>query len=195
MADCLKMVAELRADGIDQPFCAMTYFNPLFAYGVERFVVDAAAAGVDGLIVPDLPPEEGAEVEAACTQAGLAMIYFLAPTSTEERIKYVARRATGFIYLVSLTGITGARSVLPTDLEGFVTHVRRQTDLPLAIGFGISTREQAAAVATFADGVIVGSALVKAAASEDSVAAVRSLSRELAAGSHRSGRTPDVSSG
>ncbi|MEZ4863991.1 MAG: tryptophan synthase subunit alpha [Caldilineaceae bacterium] len=183
--DCLAMVRELRSQGVTQPFCAMTYFNPLFAYGIERFVADAVAAGVDGLIVPDLPPEEADEVEAACRQAGLATIYLLAPTSTEERVKLVAQRATGFIYLVSVTGITGARSELPPDLKAFVQRVRKHTQLPLAIGFGIGTGEQAATVGQIAEGVIVGSALVKAAGSAEGVAAVRRLGAELAAGSHQ----------
>ena len=183
--DCLAMVRELRAQGVTQPFCAMTYYNPLFAYGLERFVQDAVAAGFDGLIVPDLPPEEAGAIEAACRAVGLATIYLLAPTSTEERIKLVAQHASGFIYLVSVTGITGARTELPPDLKAFVQRVRRHTDLPLAIGFGIGTGEQAAAVAAIADGVIVGSALVKAAGSEAGVAAVRQLGAELAEGSHR----------
>lgn len=183
--DCLAMVSELRAQGVTQPFCAMTYFNPLFAYGIKRFVQDAVAAGVDGLIVPDLPPEEAEEVETACRQVGLATIYMLAPTSTESRIKFVAQHASGFIYLVSVAGITGARSELPPDLKTFVQRVRRHTNLPLAIGFGIGTGEQAAGVGEIADGVIVGSALVKAAGSAEGVTAVRKLGTELAAGAHR----------
>lgn len=186
--DCLAMVQELRGQGVTQPFCAMTYFNPLFAYGVERFVQDAVIAGFDGLIVPDLPPEEADEVEATCRRAGLATIYLLAPTSTEARIQFVAQHATGFIYLVSVTGITGARTELPPDLKAFVQRVRRHTTLPLAIGFGIGTGEQAAAVSEIAEGVIVGSALVKAAGSAEGVAAVRKLGSELAAGSHRTGK-------
>lgn len=185
--DCLAMVRELRAQGVTQPFCAMTYYNPLFAYGLERFVQDAVVAGVDGLIVPDLPPEEAGAIETACHGVGLATIYLLAPTSTEERIKLVAQHASGFIYLVSVTGITGARTELPPDLKAFVQRVRRHTNLPLAIGFGIATGTQAAAVAEIADGVIVGSALVKAAGSEAGVAAVRKLGAELAAGSRRAG--------
>ncbi len=185
VADCLAMVREVRARGVTAPFCAMTYYNPLFAYGLDRFVQDAVAAGIDGLIVPDLPPEEADELEAFCRTAGLATVYLLAPTSTEERIRQVAARATGFIYLVSVTGITGARSELPPDLARFVERVRRHTDLPLAVGFGIGTREQAAAVAGFADGVIVGSALVKAAGEADGLAAVRQLGAELAAGARR----------
>lgn len=180
--DCLAMCRELRAAGIEQPFCAMTYYNPLFAYGIQRFVDDAVASGIDGLIVPDLPPEESEELEAACRQAGLATIYLLAPTSTEDRIRFVAAHCTGFVYLVSVTGITGARTELPLDLAEFVARVRSHTSLPLAVGFGIATRAQAAAVAAIADGVIVGSALVKAAASEQGVAEVRALAAELAAG-------------
>lgn len=182
LPDCLAMVAELRRRGVQQPFCAMSYTNPLLAYGLERFVRDAAAAGIDGLIVPDLPPEEAGELEAAARSAGLATVYMLAPTSTEARIRLVAQHAAGFIYLVSVTGITGARTELPPDLAAFVQRVRRATDLPLAVGFGIGTGAQAAAVADIADGVIVGSALVRAAGAADPLAAVRALAMELAAG-------------
>ncbi len=163
----------------------MSYFNPLFAYGVDRFVADAVEAGIDGLIVPDLPPDEAGEVEAACREAGIATVYLLAPTSTEGRIRLVAQHATGFIYMVSIAGITGARNELPPDLADFVQRVRRYTDLPLAVGFGIGTGAQAAAVAQIADGVIVGSALVKAAGGEDGVDAVNALGSELAAGVRR----------
>ena len=183
--DCLAMMRELRDAGVDTPFCAMTYYNPLFSYGVEKFVEDAVAAGVDGLIVPDLPPEEAEEITAACKAAGLATIFMLAPTSTEERIKLITQHATGFIYLVSVTGVTGARTELPSDLKNFVQRVRKQTNLPLAIGFGIGTAAQAAEVSEIADGVIVGSALIKAAGSAEGVAAVRALGAELAAGAHR----------
>lgn len=183
--DCLAMMRELRDAGVDTPFCAMTYYNPLFAYGIEKFVEDAVAAGVDGLIVPDLPPEEAEDIVAACKAAGLATIFLLAPTSTEERIKLIARHASGFIYLVSVTGITGARTELPPYLKDFVQRVRKHTDLPLAIGFGIATGAQAADVGEIADGVIVGSALVKAAGSAEGVAAVRALGAELAAGAHK----------
>jgi tryptophan synthase alpha chain len=172
VADCLAMVRELRAAGMTQPFCAMTYYNPLFAY--------ARTAGIDGLIVPDLPPEEAEELEAACRRAGLATIYLLAPTSTDARIRFVAAHSTGFIYLVSVTGITGARTDLPPDLADFVARVRKVTTLPLAVGFGIGTGEQASAVARLADGVIVGSALVKAA--DMGLARVATLGSELAAG-------------
>jgi tryptophan synthase alpha chain len=185
VADCLNMIRELRKRGVDQPFCAMTYYNPILAYGEERFVRDAADAGLDGLIVPDLPPGESDILENACRAAKLAMVYFLAPTSTEERIKTVVASASGFIYLVSVTGITGERSELPPDLIEFVRRVRRQTELPLAVGFGISNEEQAARVAEIVEGVIVGSALVRAAGSENGLSLVRALGAELARGTRR----------
>jgi tryptophan synthase alpha chain len=184
VADCLAMVSELRAAGVRQPFCAMSYYNPILAYGEERFVADAAAAGIDGLIVPDLPPGESMKLEPACREAGIATIYMLAPTSTEARIRSVTAHATGLIYLVSITGITGERTQLPPDLMDFVQRVRRHTSLPLAVGFGIGNRAQAAQVAGIADGVIVGSALVRAAGSAEGVDAVRTLATELAAGAH-----------
>jgi tryptophan synthase alpha chain len=182
VADCLAMARELRAEGLDQPFCAMTYYNPIYRYGLETFVADAVDAGVDGLIVPDLPPEEADELEALCRDAGIATIHFLAPTSTEARIKTVAARATGFIYLVSVTGITGARTELPPGLKALIERIRQYTDLPIAVGFGIATGEQAAAISAIADGVIVGSALVKAAGSEAGTVAVQALGEELVAG-------------
>ncbi len=182
VADCLTMARELREQGVEQPFCAMSYYNPILSYGEERFVQEAAAAGVDGLIVPDLPPEEAGSLERACRAAGLATVYLLAPTSTEARIRAVAARATGFIYLVSVTGVTGARQALPPDLVDFVARVRRHTDLPLAVGFGISSGAQAAQVAAIADGVIVGSALVRLAGEKDGLERVGELGAALAAG-------------
>lgn len=158
----------------------MTYYNPLLAYGLEPFVTDAVASGIDGLIVPDLPPEEADDLEAAAKRARLAMIYMIAPTSTTARIKLIAQHATGFIYLVSVVGTTGMRTELPTDLKQLIARVRKETALPIAVGFGIGNRQQAAAVAKSADGVIVGSALVKAA--QEGLAAVRRLGTELAMG-------------
>ena len=179
LKDCLAMTRELREQGIDTPALLMGYVNPMMAYGLEQFVIDAAAASVDGLIVPDLPPEEADELEALCHQHGLALVYLLAPTSTPDRIARVAQKSRGFIYLVSLTGVTGARNELPPDLGDFIKRVRAQTDTPLAVGFGIGSGEQARAVAKLADGVIVGSALVKQAGS--STDSVRNLAAELRA--------------
>lgn len=160
VARCLEMVAGLRERGVEQPLLLMGYFNPVLAFGVRRFVKVAAQAGADGFIIPDLPPEEGGEVETACREEGLALVYLLAPTSTPERIAQVAGRSTGFIYLVSLTGVTGARRALPPDLGAFIRRVREESSAPLAIGFGISTPEQARLVGEMADGVIVGSAVI-----------------------------------
>jgi len=177
--DCLAMVRELRQQGVDTPALLMGYVNPMLAYGLESFVADAAAAGVDGLIVPDLPPEEAAELEVPCAEHGLALVYLLAPTSPPERIELVAGQSQGFIYLVSLTGVTGARTDLPSDLAEFVQRVRDQTDKPLAVGFGIGDGPQARAVGQVADGVIIGSALVQRAG--ESVERVRELAEELRA--------------
>lgn len=156
----LDVARRLRADGVEAPLLAMGYYNPVLRYGVERFAADCAAAGIDGLIVPDLPPEESDELAAACRRHGRDLIMLLAPTSTDERIKSVAERASGFIYCVSLTGVTGARASLSEGLAGYLARVRRFTDLPLAVGFGISKPEHIAEVARIADGAIVGAAVI-----------------------------------
>jgi tryptophan synthase alpha chain len=161
-AVCLQAVRDLRQRGVDTPVMLMGYYNPILAYGQEKYVADAADAGVDGFIVPDLPPEEAAELESLAAEAGLALIHFLAPTSNPERIANVSQRANGFIYLVSLTGVTGARTSMQADLADFVGRVRQEANVPLAVGFGIGTPEQAANVGQMADGVIVGSALINA---------------------------------
>ncbi|MBC8449822.1 MAG: tryptophan synthase subunit alpha [Chloroflexi bacterium] len=182
VARCLEMAAELRARGVQVPLLFMGYLNPILAYGVEAFVRASAQVGVDGLIVPNLPPEEADEVEEACRNSGLALVYLLAPTSTDERIALVSRQATGFIYLVSVTGVTGARNRLPPGLAGFVSRVRAVTEMPLAVGFGISTPVQARQVGELADGVVVGSAIVRLAEDESARKVedfVRSLRRGL----------------
>jgi len=160
---CLELTAELRRRGVRQPFLLMGYVNPILAYGVERYVADAARSGADGLIVPDLPPEEAETLEAACRDHGLALVYLVSPTSPPERVALVAGRTGGFLYLVSLTGVTGARSELPPGLADFIARVRQVACTPLAVGFGISTPQQARLVGQLADGVIVGSALIEAA--------------------------------
>ncbi len=176
----LEMIAELRSRGVTQPFLVMGYFNPMLAYGLERFVDDAAAAGADGFIVPDLPPEEAGDLDRLCRARQLGLIYFLAPTSTNDRLKLVAEKARGFIYLVSLTGVTGARTQLSDRLGEFVGRIRRITSTPIAIGFGVSTPEQARAVSHLADGVIVGSALVQIVdRAEDKPQAAAQFIREL----------------
>jgi tryptophan synthase alpha chain len=157
---CIEIAGQVRSR-IDTPLIFMTYYNLLLHYGLESFCQASAEAGVDGFIIPDLPPEEGAELEAYTRQYNIDLIYLLAPTSNEERIDLVAQRSRGFIYLVSLAGVTGARKALPTDLEEFVGRVRGRTYMPLCVGFGISTPEQAKRVAMASDGVIVGSRLIQ----------------------------------
>ena len=166
-AGCLDMVRELRARGVETPAMLMGYYNPILAYGEERYARDAAAAGADGFIVPDLPPEEAATLEAAANEAGLALIHFLAPTSNPRRIATVIERARGFIYMVSLTGVTGTGAGPTAGLPEFVRQIRAQSGVPIAVGFGINTPEQARQVAEFADGVIAGSALIRAVASAE----------------------------
>ncbi len=180
---CLEQAATLRARGMVVPFVLMGYYNPILQMGLERFARHAAAAGVDGLIVPDLPPEEADALQAALHSQRIALIFLLAPTRDDERVQLVAGRSGGFLYLVSLTGVTGARDHLSPGLESFVARARAATELPLAVGFGISTPEQAARVALIADGVIVGSALVRAiAAARDPVAAAGAFVASLRAG-------------
>jgi tryptophan synthase alpha chain len=176
---CLEAVRELRAHGLATPFVLMGYINPILAYGEEAFCQACRAAGVDGLIVPDLPPEEGDSLEEACRTHGLALIYLLAPTSPPERARLVAERSQGFVYLVSVAGITGARDQLPPDLADFVHRVRAVTAKPLAVGFGISSPAQAAHVAALADGVIVGSALVRRAGEPNGPEQVKRFVQEL----------------
>lgn len=171
-ARVLDLVQRVRERGVNQPILLMGYMNPILAYGAERYVADARAVGADGLIVPDLPIEEAAALEACCASGGLALIYLAAPTSPDERLQRIAARTTGFLYLVSLTGVTGVRAALPTDLGDFVARARAVAHTPVAVGFGIATPQQAAAVGQLADGVIVGSALVKAVAGADNPAAL-----------------------
>ena len=163
-SDLLAAVRRIRADGVRVPLLVMGYFNPLLAYGVSKFVQDAAKSGVDGLILVDLPPEEAGEIEPLARAAGLHMVYLLAPTSTDERIALVAEHGSGFIYCVSVTGVTGARTTLSADLPAFVARVRARTALPLAVGFGISARAHVQEIGRIADAAVIGSAFVDAIA-------------------------------
>jgi tryptophan synthase alpha chain len=172
----IELVADLRA--VTQiPIVLMTYYNLIFKYGEERFARDAAAGGIDGMIVPDLPPDEAANLLRFSRKAGLDLIFLLAPTSTEERIKKVSRASGGFIYYVSITGITGAKLSLDSSIESHIARIRAVTGKPMAVGFGISTPEEASAVSRFADGVIVGSAIVKRVGDSDKE--IRSYLRSL----------------
>lgn len=179
LARCLQMAKNLRAERTLPPFVFMGYYNPILAYGIEAFCHECREGGVDGLIVPDLPPEEGEELEGECNKQGIALIYLLAPTSPTTRLRLVSERSRGFIYLVSVTGITGPRKDLPLDLAEFVERVRQVTDKPLAVGFGISSPAQARTVAQLADGVIVGSELVRRAKGSDGATQVRAFVSDL----------------
>lgn len=163
---CFDVAEKLRR-AVEVPFVFLSYFNPILSYGLEAFAMDCARVGIDGLIVPDLPPEEASELEEATAANGVDLIYLVAPTSTEARVREVSRRSRGFVYLVSVTGVTGTRENLPEGLAEFVAMVRRHTLKPLCVGFGISTPKHAAEVARLADGVIVGSRLVQALGSGD----------------------------
>ncbi|HZR16699.1 MAG TPA: tryptophan synthase subunit alpha [Verrucomicrobiae bacterium] len=158
-AKVLETVAELRKSS-QIPIVLYIYFNLVHRYGMERFIKEAAVAGVDGLLVLDLPPEEGAAYEGLMQKNGLANIYLVAPTTPEERIEFIAKRGRGFIYYVSREGVTGMQSKLADTLEQMVAKIRTHTELPIAIGFGISTAEQAGNVARMGDAVVVGSAIV-----------------------------------
>ena len=158
----LEVLRRLRGRGVEAPLIFMGYFNPFLRYGTERFVGDAAEAGLDGIIVPDLPPEEAGPFKKLCESRGIYLVPLLAPTSTDERIAQACKGANGFIYCVSLTGVTGARQELSSGLSDMVGRIRRHTDLPVLVGFGVSSREHVTEIGRFADGAVVASALLDA---------------------------------
>ena len=157
----LDQVREFRKGDDATPIVLMGYFNPIYHYGVEAFVSDAKAAGVDGLIMVDLPPEEEAELCLPVLKGGINFIYLTAPTTDDKRLPRVVENASGFVYYVSIVGVTGTASAAVGDVEAAVARIRRHTDLPVAVGFGITTPEAAADVASVADAAVVGSAIVK----------------------------------
>ncbi|KAB2954632.1 tryptophan synthase subunit alpha [Heliorestis acidaminivorans] len=160
LSSVLNLVQQLRQE-TDVPLVLMTYYNLLLAYGLEKFAQVGAEVGIDGVIIADLPVEEGDELRELLDPVGLALIPLVAPTSTKERLELIAEKARGFIYCVSLTGVTGERQDLPPDGEKLIQRMREVTSLPLALGFGISKPEQIPLIAQKADAVIVGSAIVK----------------------------------
>jgi tryptophan synthase alpha chain len=156
----ISLVRDLR-QSTQVPLVLMTYFNPVFKYGLEDFIGNARVAGVDGMIIPDLLPDEAGDFIRLSRKASLDTIFLLAPTSTEERIRKVVKASTGFIYYVSMTGITGANLSLDGSMKTLISSIRKLTDKPIAVGFGVSTPDEASVVSKLADGVIVGSAIVK----------------------------------
>lgn len=157
--DIFDMVKSIRKQS-DIPLAFMTYINPVLVYGPDRFMKNCSVAGIDAVIVPDLPFEERQELKPFCDKYGIALIYMIAPTS-KERIENIAREAEGFIYCVSSLGVTGVRSKINNESEAMIRRVKSIKDIPCAIGFGISTPEQAGAIAAYSDGIIVGSAIVR----------------------------------
>ncbi|WP_075217919.1 tryptophan synthase subunit alpha [Mongoliimonas terrestris] len=191
MAKTLQMVRAFRAEDDGTPIVLMGYYNPIYSYGVERFLADAKAAGVDGLIIVDLPPEEDDELCVPALAAGISFIRLATPTTDDRRLPAVLANTSGFVYYVSITGITGAGSADPTRVAAAVARIKGHTDLPVMVGFGVRTPAQAAAIGANADGVVVGSALVDAVrdsldgegrATVKTVAAVADLVGALSAG-------------
>src|SRR6478609_5268071 len=162
MTKTLAMVRELRKENDETPIVLMGYYNPIYIYGSERFLADAKSAGVDGLIVVDLPPEEDDELCLPALKAGLNFIRLATPTTDDNRLSTVLTNTSGFVYYVSITGITGAAAPDTTKVTAAVARIKRHTKLPVAVGFGVRTAEHARAIAEGADGVVVGSALVDA---------------------------------
>jgi tryptophan synthase alpha chain len=198
MIGTLELVRKFRGEDTATPIVLMGYYNPIYQYGVERFLADASGAGVDGLIVVDLPPEEDEELCLPAKAAGLHFIRLATPTTDDRRLPAVLRNTAGFVYYVSIAGITGTRSAADADIARAVGRLKRHTQLPVAVGFGIRNPAQAAAVATAADAAVVGSALVdRVAANLDNQGrarpelkdAVLGLVRELAAGIREQRRT------
>lgn len=188
-ADAIRAVKELRRGGVAVPLILMGYCNSFFARGEERLISDAAAAGADGFIIVDLPPEESDETLLLCRKLGTDLIYLLAPTSDDTRIAEVASRAAGFIYCVGVVGVTAARAELSSELPDVLRRLRAKTDVPLAVGFGISKRAHVVALRGLADAAIVGSALidiVESSPREERVERVRTYVEVL------TGRTEDM---
>ena len=158
--DVFDLVRSIRAENDSVPIVFYTYYNLMFSGGLDSYIAEAKAAGVDGLLVLDLPPEEAGDHLAACTAHDMKTVFLLAPTTPPERVGYIAKFATGFIYYVSRTGVTGVRDDLAADLKEMVAMIKGQSDKPLVVGFGIHSQEQVRAVAELADGVVVGSAIV-----------------------------------
>ncbi len=183
--DAFALVARLRKRGVELPMVFMTYSNVLFSYGLERFAAAAAAAGIDGVILPDVPHEEKPEFAEPLAAEGLELVSLIAPTS-HERVRAIASDAAGFVYCVSSLGVTGVRQAITTDIAGMVQLVREATDVPCAVGFGISTPQQAADMAAKSDGAIVGSAIVKILAQhgKDAVPYVADYVRSMAQAVH-----------
>ena len=181
----LDSLRRLRDRGVSSPLIFMGYLNPYLSYGFERFAKDASDAGIDGIIIPDLPPEEAGPYQEILEAEGIHLIPLLAPTSTAARIEQACKQASGFIYCVSVTGVTGARSELSGGVEGLARRIREHTDLPILVGFGVSRKEHVVNISRFADGAIVASAMldnVSKVPVEDAAETAARFIRELRGG-------------
>ena len=184
LAKTLEMVQEFRKEDQDTPLILMGYYNPIYSHGVERFLEDAKAAGIDGLIVVDLPPEEDSELCIPAQEAGLNFIRLATPTTDDKRLPKVLQNTSGFVYYISITGITGAANAVATDVGPEVARIKAATDLPVIVGFGIKTPEASQSIASVADGAVVGSAIVEKIGAGESAADVLSFVKTLADGAH-----------
>lgn len=189
-ADVFQLVRDIRRENSAVPIVFYTYYNLMFSNGLDAYIAEAKAAGVDGLLVLDLPPEEAEEHLASCSKHEMGTVFLIAPTTPSERVKLIAKHATGFIYYVSRTGVTGVREDLAGDLSDMVSMIRSATDKTLVVGFGVSKREQVKAICEIADGVVVGSAIVNTI--KDNLGDTKAITstmgalvRDLVAGTHR----------
>ena len=180
MKQTLQMVRDFRKGNTDTPIVLMGYFNPILQYGIEKFANDASDAGVDGLIIVDLPPEEADETLAASKDKGLDIIRLITPTTTQQRLPKILDGASGFLYYVSITGVTGAASADLSKIGPHIEEIKKETDLPVAIGFGIKTPEDAAQFGKIGDAIVVGSSIVQTIAEKQDAAAVSEQVQALA---------------
>jgi tryptophan synthase alpha chain len=181
----LKMVAEFRSQNNHTPIILMGYFNPIFSMGVNNFLSKAVAVGVDGLIIVDLPPEEDEELCLPCSDYGINFIRLLTPTSDDARLDKLLKQASGFLYYVSITGITGSHEAEIKSVAPQINRIKKKTTLPVCVGFGIKNKENANAIAQFSDGVVVGSAIVDKIASGESSKSILNFCAELANATHK----------
>jgi tryptophan synthase alpha chain len=175
---CLDMARELSKI-VDTPLVLMTYLNPVMTYGPSEFCTACARSGVSGIIIPDLPPDEASDMDAAAHRNGIDLIYLLPPTATLARTELIARKSQGFIYMVSVTGVTGTRTRLPQNLDTSITRLRGLTNKPLCVGFGISSPAQARDAARQADGVIIGSKIIQLMEEDPSLGSVKAFVQEV----------------
>ncbi len=181
MKQTLKMVQQFRGKNDETPIVLMGYFNPVMVYGVQQFAQDATASGVDGVILVDLPPEEDGELQEAAKENGLDIIRLITPTTDEQRLKTLLNGASGFLYYVSITGVTGAAKADMSKLKPHIEQIKKHTDLPIAIGFGIKTPDDAVQMGQIGDGVVVGSAIVQTIANTDKNEAAQAVTAQVKA--------------